>query len=334
MEESNTLPSYDNLDYDDKFAEWDTSETIDAIYNALSIYHDVIKIEANEEAYIKLKELRPDIVFNVSEGLYGISREAQIPSMLDMLRIPYTGSDPLTLAICLDKARTKEILEYHSIPTPKFKRIQSIEDLDGLALNYPMIVKPVGEGSSKGVFNKSVVENNIELLDVVGRLINKYEEDLIVEEFLTGREFTVAIMGNGNEAIALPIVEISFNELPEGLKPLYSFEAKWLFDSPDNPLDIFECPANLPEDLSDRISKTALEAYKVLNCKDWSRIDVRLDQNDVPHIIEVNPLPGVLPNPDNNSCYPKAARTYGMDYDTMINKVLYFAAKRHGLIIE
>ncbi len=332
MEESTSTFTLDNIDYDDTYAEWDTSETIYAIRDALSINHDVELVEANEDAYNNLRTLRPDIVFNVSEGLHGISREAQIPAMLDMLQIPYTGSDPLTLAICLDKARTKEVLSYHQIPTPRFKRITCIDDLEDLEINYPLIVKPVGEGSSKGVYNKSVVDDNVQLIEVVSTLLDKYKQDLIVEEFLTGREFTVAIMGNGADAFTLPIVEIDFQDLPAGLKPIYSFEAKWLFDSPEKPLNIFSCPADIDEQLENKIRSIVLKSYNILNCRDWCRMDIRLDNDGLPNIIEVNPLPGVLPDPDNNSCFPKAARTFGLSYEEMINKVLYYAAKRNKLI--
>ncbi len=319
-------------DYDDTYAEWDTNETVFAIRDALSINHNVHLIEADKEAYEKIKAISPDIVFNVAEGKNGISREAQIPAMLDMLNIPYTGSDPLTLSLCLDKARTKEVLSYHNIPTPKFKRISSEEEFKPDTFNFPVLIKPVGEGSSKGIYNNSIIDSPGSVNGTIKEALNKYNQDLIVEEYLPGKEFTVALMGNGDETIVFPIVEINFDGLPEGLKPIYSFEAKWLFDSPNNPLEIFSCPAEIDESLKLEIEKVALKSYKTLNCRDWSRIDIRLDSNGKPKIIEVNPLPGVLPDPKNNSCYPKAARTYGMTYDEMINKVLYFAAKRSDLL--
>lgn len=332
MDNSDNVPGTVVIDYDDTYAEWDTSETINAIKDALSINHNVTLIEADKDAYDKLKRLAPDIVFNVAEGKNGISREAQIPAMLDMLEIPYTGSDPLTLSICLDKARTKEILSYYKIPTPKFFRITSLSDLDFFNLSFPVIVKPVGEGSSKGIFNGSIIEHSSQLTETIEKALTNYRQDLIIEEYLPGREFTVAVMGNGSKAFTLPIVEMDFGDLPDELKPIYSFEAKWLFDSPEHPLNIFTCPANITDDLANEISDNVLKAYKVLNCKDWSRIDVRLDKNNIPNIIEVNPLPGVLPDPKNNSCYPKAARTYGLDYNEMINKVFNFALERHGLL--
>jgi D-alanine-D-alanine ligase len=160
----------------------------------------------------------------------------------------------------------------------------------------------------------------------------KYNQPFIVEEYLPGREFTVAVIGNGSEARTLPIVEMNFNQLPSYMIPIYSYEAKWILDTRDNPLDIFTCPAKIDPDLEKKISELVLRTYNVLNCKDWSRIDVRLDADGEPNIIEVNPLPGMLPNPDDNSCYPKAARAAGMSYEETINAVLNSAAKRYGMI--
>jgi D-alanine-D-alanine ligase len=316
----------------DTFAEWDSRDTVNAVRDALEQFHSVTMIEADYNAFEKLKEIKPDIVFNVAEGFFGVSREAQIPAMLDMLNIPYTGSDPSTLAICLDKARTKEILSYYRIPTPKFLVIDQVDDLKKFDLQFPVIVKPNAEGSSKGIFTSSFVKNYVDLEKEVERVLNEYNQSALLEEFLPGREFTVAMLGNGNETEVLPIVEINYSEFPEDFIPIYSYEAKWILDTKENPLDVFSCPAKLSLELERKIQNVCLEAYRVLRCKDWSRIDVRLDANGDPNIIEINPLPGILPDPKDNSCYPKAARTAGMDYTTLLNKVLYTAAKRYNLV--
>ncbi|MEJ5350643.1 MAG: ATP-grasp domain-containing protein [Melioribacteraceae bacterium] len=316
----------------DKYAEWDTLETINAVKDALELFNEVIMIEANEDAYEKFRKYRPDIVFNIAEGANGISREAQIPAMLDMLRIPYTGSDPLTLATCLDKARTKEILSYHKIPTAKFLYAETLNDLRNFNLNFPVIIKPVGEGSSKGIFNSSFVNNIDELKEKLEYNFEIYKQPFIIEEYLPGREFTVAIIGNNSDIEILPIVEINFDELPEGLIPIYSYEAKWIVDTRDNPLKIFSCPAKIDNNLEEKIKDIALKSYRVLRCRDWSRIDIRLDSNGEPNVLEINPLPGILPDPDDNSCFPKAARAAGLSYAEMINKVLFTAAKRYNLV--
>ncbi|MBI5730433.1 MAG: ATP-grasp domain-containing protein [Ignavibacteriales bacterium] len=320
------------MSYNETYAEWDTIETINALKDSLELFHDVTLIEADNNAFEKFKKLQPDLVFNVAECANGISREAQIPAMLDMLQIPYTGSDPLTLATCLDKARTKEVLSYYNIPTAKFLLIESISDLKNFDLRFPVIVKPVAEGSGKGIFNSSLLYSLDKLKENLTNNLQSYNQPFLVEEFLPGREFTVAIIGNGEDAEVLPIVEINLSELPKELAPIYSYEAKWIVDTRDNPLNIFSCPAHIDASLQEKITNIALRTYKVLRCRDWSRIDIRLDANDEPNIIEINPLPGILPDPKDNSCFPKAARTSGLSYEEMINKVLFTAARRYSLI--
>ncbi|MBI4811319.1 MAG: ATP-grasp domain-containing protein [Ignavibacteriales bacterium] len=314
------------------YAEWDTLETIDAVRAALAEVHDVSLIEADQNAYAKLQEALPDIVFNMAEGFYGASREAQIPAMLEMLNIPYTGSDPLTLSICLDKSRAKEILTYHRIPTPRFYVVNDITEIDNNPVQFPCMVKPLHEGSSKGIYNSSIVRSRSELLREIIIVLERYNEPVIVEEYLDGREFTVAMLGNGNNLAVLPIVEIKFDTLPQGVNPIYSFEAKWIWDRSDAPLDIFSCPASLTPKLKNEIEDICRKAYTILRCRDWCRIDVRCDTEGKPHILELNPLPGILPNPEDNSCFPKAARAAGMSYNQLIQAVLLIAAGRYGLI--
>ncbi len=316
----------------DLYAEWDTFETVDAVRRALAEKHNVTLIEADESAYLKLQELRPDIVFNIAEGMYGSSREAQIPAMLEFLQIPYTGSDPLTLSICLDKARTKEILSYYNIPTPHFALVNELSQLAGTSVKFPSIVKPQHEGSSKGIFNSSIVRNFDELIEQVKFVFDNYNQPALVEEFLDGREFTVAILGNGKNLRVLPIVEIKFDTLPDSVNPIYSYEAKWIWDNSESPLDIFECPANISPALQNEIEDVCTKAYTIMRCRDWCRIDIRLDASGRPNIIELNPLPGILPKPEDNSCFPKAARTAGMTYNQLIQEVLHLAVERYGII--
>ncbi len=316
----------------DTYAEWDSEDTIIAVKTALEQHHTVTLIEADEEAYQKFLQVQPDIVFNIAEGLRGPSREAQIPAMLEMLDIPYTGSDPLALGICLDKSRTKEILSHYNIPTPLFKVVSSVRDLSAFSIPLPCIVKPLHEGSSKGVLDSSVVRTSGELREQVERIIEEYEEPALVERFLSGREFTVALLGNGDDVRVLPIIEIQFDHLPKGANPIYSFEAKWEWDTIDHPLgQMYTCPAKIDAQLEKKIKDVCLKAYTVLRCRDWCRIDVRLDGQGIPNIIELNPLPGILPNPDDHSAFPMAARNAGLAYESMLNEVLNLAIKRHGI---
>jgi len=316
----------------DTYAEWDTWETVNAVKDAISEIHNVTLVEANNDAYLKLKELKPDIVFNFAEGLIGVNRESHMPAMLEMLQLPYSGSDALTLGICLDKSRAKEILTYHKIPNAKFLVANSMEDIQNANFDFPLIVKPISEGSSKGIFSSSFVKNTRELEDEVSRILSSYNQPALIEEFLSGREFTVAVLGNGDETEVLPIIEIRYEDFPEDVVPLYSYEAKWILDTKENNFDVFECPAKIDSKLEDKIKETVLRTYNVLRCKDWSRIDVRLDKNGIPNIIEINPLPGIMPDPNENSSFPKAARAAGMDYNQMIQRVLYSASKRYNLL--
>ncbi len=315
----------------DKYAEWDDAETIDAVKNAIEkAGHEVVLIEADESAFGKLKAEKPDIVFNMAEGEGGAARESYIPAMLEMLGIPHTASDAITVGICHDKSRCKEILTQHNIPTPSFRIIDSYSNANP-KVKFPCFVKPLHEGSSKGIYNSSVVKNKADLNREISRILNDYDQPSIIEDFLEGREFTVAVLGNGEKTRVLPIVEINLACVPEGFNPIYSYEVKWFFDTRENKLDIFTCPAKIGTRLRKKIEKICLDAFKALRIKDWARIDVRCDRQNNPYIIEVNPLPGILPNPDDNSCFPKAAREAGMDYDTLIQTVLNMAARRYNI---
>jgi D-alanine-D-alanine ligase len=312
---------------DDTFAEWDSMETIDAVKSALEMSgHYVTLVEANEDAYDELKNLKPDFVFNVAEGFYGASRESQIPAMLEMLNIPFTGSDSITIGICHDKSRCKEILSYYNIPNSKFFITDKILPTNNLP--FPKFVKPLHEGSSKGIYNSSLVKNIKELNNEIERIKECYNQPAIVEDYVSGKEFTVAMLGNGNDVKVLPIVEVNLDSVPDGFNKIYSYEVKWFFDTRENQLEIFTCPANINKELYNSIEKVCKNAFNTLRIRDWARIDVRLDNNNVPNIIEINPLPGILPDVRDNSCYPKAARHAGMDYNGMINAVLNEAVKR------
>ncbi|MBI3786761.1 MAG: ATP-grasp domain-containing protein, partial [Ignavibacteriales bacterium] len=289
-------------------------------------------IEADELAFQKFLKVQPDIVFNIAEGLRGPSREAQIPAMLDMLGVRYTGSDPLTLGICLDKSRAKEILSHYKIPTPQFHVVSSLEELASIPVVLPSIVKPLHEGSSKGVLNASVVRTREELGVQVGRVLSDYDEPALIEKFLSGREFTVAMLGNGSSLRVLPIIEILLDKLPQGANPIYSYEAKWVWDQVDHPINMYECPAKLTQPLEKKIKDICTKAFHILRCRDWCRIDVRLDERGEPSIIELNPLPGILPNPEDHSAFPMAARAAGMPYNAMLNTVLDAAIERLGMV--
>ena len=336
---------------DDEYAEWDSEETIAAVERALSACGEVIRLEANQDFPERLRRERPDIVFNIAEGATGVNREAHVPAICEFFGIPYSGSDPFSLSLCLDKARTKEWLSYHGVRTAPFVLIRDVTELESFLggkhagngkkslssflgpRSAGLFAKPVHEGSSKGITEKNFCRTTDELRAQVRFLLERYAQPVLVEEYLPGAEFTCAILGNGNAARVLPIVGINFDALPEGAVPVYGFEAKWLWDRPENPLEMFECPARIDEALASEIERVALRAYQVLGCRDWSRIDVRLDAAGAPNVVEVNPLPGILPNPEDNSCFPKAARVAGMSYDALIQSCLRAAAEREGVML-
>jgi len=330
---------------DDEFAEWDSAETIAAVEQALATLGDVIRLEANADFPERLRAAQPDIVFNIAEGLGGANREAHVPAICEFFGVPYSGSDPFSLSLCLDKARTKEFLAYHGVPTAPFALIRNAAEIPAMLdrlttrktksgstrLRLPLFVKPVHEGSSKGITEDNYCRTVGEAQAQTAFLLERYAQPVLVEEYLPGREFTCAVMGNGDGAHVLPIVAMNFDALPPGALPVYGFEAKWLWDDRRHPLEIFECPARIDEALRSRIEEVVLSAYQVLGCRDWSRIDVRLDAAGVPNVVEVNPLPGILPNPEDNSCFPKAARAAGLSYDELIQRSLRFAAERQGI---
>ncbi|MEP6692434.1 MAG: D-alanine--D-alanine ligase [Gemmatimonadaceae bacterium] len=327
---------------DDEFAEWDSAETIEAVDAALSGLGKVVRLEADADFPAKLRAAKPDIVFNIAEGMYGVNREAHVPAICEFFGVPYSGSDPFTLSLCLDKARTKEVLAYHGVPTAAFALVRDRAEIAKLvsrvakarsakALRLPVFVKPVHEGSSKGITERNLCRTSAELAEQIVFLLDRYEQPVLVEEYLPGAEFTCAILGNGSEAQVLPLVGMNFAALPEGALPVYGYEAKWVWDRPDNPLEMFECPARIGETLRQEIESIVLRAYRVLACRDWSRIDVRLDAAGVPNVVEVNPLPGILPNPEDNSCFPKAARAAGLGYEELIQSALRNAAERQGV---
>ncbi|MDD5555934.1 MAG: ATP-grasp domain-containing protein [bacterium] len=326
----NCRPSTPAAPGDDRYAEWDERGTIDAVSSALARAHEVVEIEADADIVESLKRERPDIVFNIAEGINSQNRESQVPIICEMLGIPYTGSDGFTLAACLNKARAKEILSYHGVPTPAFR---VVTDSNGplAPLAPPLIVKPLWEGSSMGVGDDSVARRPRDVPAKVRRVRARYRQPALVEEYLEGREFTAALIGNGPGLRVLPLVEIDFGTLPAGANRIYSFEAKWVWDRPEAPLRIFTCPAPVDPALRREIEEVCRRAFTVLGCRDWCRIDVRLDGEGRPHVIELNPLPGILPDPDQNSCFPKAARAAGMGYAELVREVLRIACDRNGI---
>lgn len=313
-------------------AEFDKPKTIRGIVKILKyLGHKVYQIEANERAYLKFRRLKKkiDLVFNIAEGLHGADRESQIPAMLEMLQIPYTGPRPLGYAVGLNKSVAKEIMSFYKIPTPEWATINKISYLDKVKIDFfPVIAKPLGEGSSKGIRARNLVDNLADLKKITRELLREFQQPVLVEEYLPGREFTVAVLGN--PARVLPIIEIIFNKLPAGMPKFDHFEAKWIYEDIGS-LSPFVCPAKISAPLRKEIEDLCLRAFHGLEMKDWARLDVRLDKNGRPHILEVNCPPGIMPDPKDNSRFPLAARVAGLNYEKMIEEILRSACKRYGI---
>ena len=275
----------------------------------------MIRLEADDDLPFRLRDARPDIVFNIAEGLAGPNREAHVPALCEFWGMPCTGSDSMTLAICLDKGRTKEILAHHGIPTAPFTVASAPAELDGFVA-WPAMVKPLHEGSSKGITAASFCRSRREVA-AGHRHRGRPLSAARARRALPARP-GVHLRDPGQRQPPrrmLPIVEIDFAALPPGAPPIYSYEAKWVWDSRgDAPRHLplpgrWWIPASRPPS-----SGTALAAYRVLRCRDWARIDLRCDEHGVPHVLEINPLPGIHPDPAMNSCLPNAARAAGLDY--------------------
>ncbi len=313
----------------DQFAEWDEPETIAAVADALRAFGDVVPLEAIGDFPRRLADARVDLLFNMAEGLAGPSREAHVPAIAEFLGVPYTASDPLTLAIALHKGRTKEMLRQRGLPTPPFLLLASFGDLSRLdGVQYPLFLKPAWEGSSKGISAANRVTSARAAKAQAERLLATYRQPVLAESYLPGEEFTVAVLGNDEDARCLPLIRYRFETLPKGALPIMGFEAKWVWDTPEASLDVLECPAESPAELADRIQATALAAFSAIGCRDWARVDIRLDADGVPNVLEINPLPGIIPDPAANSCFPHAAAAAGLSYAELIQTVVRIAWRR------
>lgn len=291
--------------------------------------HKIIPIEANKEAYLKLYKLKNslDLVFNVAEGIYGNDRESQIPSMLEMLEIPYTGSSPLTHALILNKAKTKEILMQNNINTLNFQLMDPHSMDLKKTLHYPLIVKPVSEGSSAGITNNSVVNNESELRRQIKFVDKLFKEKSIVEPYLSGREFSVALIGNPPRI--LPIIESDHSLLPKKYLPFDSLEVKWFYEIETSGMHL-KCPAKISKAFRLKIEKMCLDLWSALDIKDWCRIDIRCDKNENPYVLEVNSPPGCTPpEHDPASYFPLMARAAGIQFAEMLQIIIEAAIKRY-----
>ena len=307
----------------DSFEEFDSEETIDAIRHVLqSDGHEVFKLGGGPGLIDRLRTSPVDIVFNIAEGIGGRNREAHIPALLEFLNIPYTGSDPLTLSLTLDKAMAKKVVRSEGIPTPGFQKVEKMEDFHGLDLRYPLFVKLCYEGSSKGVRLDSKISDPSSLSQKVKWLLETYGPPILVEEFVSGPEFTVGILGNEHPSV-LGVMQIEI----KGSHPdeaIYSLEVKREWEKRVS----YHCPPPIPSRLLKSIEEVALRAYRALDCRDVSRVDIRIGGDGVPYFLEVNPLPGLSPVYGD---LPIMAGRMGWEYSRLVKTIFQHALKRYGM---
>ncbi|HVO43375.1 MAG TPA: hypothetical protein VMT34_12160 [Aggregatilineales bacterium] len=315
----------------------DASETIEAVKCALEACgHTVTALNTDDRLPAILCEASFDIIFNIATGFYGDNRQANLPAMLEYLRIPHTGSSVLAEAVTQDKPTMKTILQAHSLPTPPFQVFHNSRERLTRKLRFPLIVKLPAEGGSLGLTPDSVVHNETELRAQVALLLEKYGQGALVEEYIEGREFTVSVLGN-NPPYVLPIVE-----------RLYFGNIRIQLDEPEPAaLDLYEqltgqeyaytlvdtrsiAPAKLTDKEVELVEKVTVGAYQVLSCRDWARIDLRMDAQGNVYILDVNLEPAIAPE----YALAKAARAAGWTFTTLVNRILEHAVERYPHLRE
>lgn len=321
----------------DAGSEFDSLKTIESIAAALEADgHWVHFLQADYTLPEALNNIHPHICFNIAEGLQGDGREAHVPSLCELMGIPYTASRVVTSAISLDKTLTKKIWKDAGLPTARFYEISDLSQIDQIDLPFPLFVKPAREGSGMGISGNSIVETRSQLEKQVALILNSYHQPVLVEEYLSGREFTVGFLGNPGSAASrhrpqlydrdgyhwFPIMEIDSGS---SVSPaVYGHDAKCI-DIGAEGAPGYLCPANIPLELQDELIALARQAAEALQVCDVSRVDIRLGADQRPYLMEINTLPGL--NPALSDLCIMAA-TEGMTHHTLITEILYLAAER------
>ena len=307
----------------DANAEFDHPSTVQVISNAIaSLGHEVVQMGNVEQLIKVLDHLSVDLVFNIAEGLHGRNREAQVPILLELKGIPYVGSDALTLSLTLDKLMTKKVLLAEGIPTPRYFEVSHPQTALPPDLSFPLIVKPRYEGSSKGISDRSVVHSPAELKAQASWVIQTYHQPALVEEFIRGTEFTVAIVGNDPPEV-FPAVQIKIEGRVDLGDLFYTFSR--IASGVE-----YLCPAQIETKLEKRLRELALRTYQAVDCLDFGRVDIRVDRVGNPYVLEINPLPSL----STEDVFMAVAKHLELSYEAMIGRILEAAAKRYGLRLK
>ncbi len=309
---------------DDSMEEYDSMETVELIKSSIEANGHRVTLLGGGSAFLdKIGKEKVDLVFNIAEGQGNYrSRESQVPAILEMLDIPYSGSDPLCLGICLDKELTKKMVAMEGVITPKWQMVKDFEELhsiDWKEFEFPLMIKPAHEGSSKGVRLSSVAMNMKELEAEVKRQFDGYHQALMVEEFIVGDEVTVGITGNC-PAQVLAMMRILPRQKTEHF--VYSIEVKRDYLRQVD----YECPPKLDACTIKKLEDASLRIFDILGCRDFSRIDFRLDKEGNPYFLEINPLPGL----GNHSDLVIMAGILGISHKELVKKILSAALKRYS----
>ncbi len=308
----------------DYYSECDSPKTVRAIRQALEKGgHTVLPVEADRNLPAWLAQNPVDLAFNISEGFRGEAREARVPALLELMGVPCTGSGVLSLALALDKAKSKQIFRAMGIPTPNFQLFAHADEPVDPRLKYPLIVKPNCEGSAKGILSSSVVSDETALRIQAGRVLELYDQAALVEEFIEGMELTVGILG---EDQVLPILEVDFSGCRASGETFYSWRMKEFQGNKEMCLNPqFWCPARLNPEVAKAVQAVAWKAAKALGVRDIARVDIRLSSDGIPFVLEVNPLPGMDPEESNLPIMTKAA---GLAYESFILRLVQWAVER------
>jgi D-alanine-D-alanine ligase len=329
----------------DQWDDLDSEKTINALVEAIRAGgHTCEFFEGDLSLVTTLHTFKPNICFNICEGHFGDAREAHVPSILEMLRIPYTGSKVLTLALSLDKPMTKRVIAFHDLPTPSFQTFERIDEPLAPDMVFPLFVKPSREGTGMGVSRNSIVHNENEMREQISVIIDKYKQPALVERYIEGREVTIGFVGNllGPVAHRLPDDETA-RRIQAGLHffPPMEVDLSPFTDSDtvySNRLKVdladklnYLCPAPISEDMKADLNWLAAAVFRVTGALDVSRVDFRLDMHDdyKPYILEINPLPGL--SPVISDLVIEAAGE-GIGHTELVNMILETALKRYGMI--
>jgi D-alanine--D-alanine ligase len=310
--------------------EYDPPHTIELIKHGIEATgHEYVFVEANQNFPENIKKAKPDLVFNRAEGLRGDSRESHVPAILEMLDIPYVGSNVLTTAISLNKAWTKKVLLYHGISTPKFYVCVTLREADKISKGFPYILKPNEEGSSIGITEENLVKDKTQLLTRLKPMLKEYHQPILVEQFIEGREFSTGLLGQVDmDPEVLAILEIDFSKFPEA-GGVFGQRAKTVLDS----LDHYVCPAKIPRELKSSLEQLSVDIWYALDTKDFARIDFRMNSEGELFFLEINSLPGMDFDTKENdlSFYPYMAMKTGYSYDELVRRLLESACSRYGI---